>query len=86
VQTQKDIIALCRDEEQFVGKPLTALFSEIKPEIKLVLAEEGSAERPPTFVFFFTSKSVYARYRKQDKLPLRLSVYVKESLGRPKKE
>lgn len=78
VQTPKDLGLLCRDEEHFIGKPLKILFSELKPEITLVLAEEGGLERAPMLIFFFVTKSIYTNYRKQDKFPIRLRVYLKE--------
>ena len=60
-------------------KSLKFLFKEIKPPIKLVLAEGGSAERAPHFTFFFTSMSLYEKYRQQDKFPLRITVFQKET-------
>ncbi len=79
VQTPKDLFIVCQKDEQFIGKPLKTLFMEIKPPIKLVLAEGGWVERAPRFTFFLTSKQVYDKYRRDDKFPIRITVFLKET-------
>src|SRR5215212_1362605 len=78
VQTPKDILIVCQKDQQFIGKPLSTLFKEIKPPIRLVLAEGGWSEVAPRFTFFFTSMQVYQKYRREDKFPLRLTVYIRD--------
>jgi hypothetical protein len=78
VQTPGHLLILCQKDAQFIGRPLKDLFKEIKPPIRLVLAEGGWAEVAPRFTFFFTSIQVYKNYRRQDQFPLRLTVYLKD--------
>ena len=79
VQKPKDIYIICQKDNQFIGKPLKFLFNEIKPAITLVLPQEGwFPEVAPMFTFFFTSMDVYKKYRREDKFPLGLTVYLKD--------
>ena len=78
VQTPKDILFLCRDEERFLGKPLGKILNEIKPSIKYAFGAPGEGVRPNVFYFFFVPRNIYFQYRQQDKFPLTLRVYVKE--------
>jgi len=79
VQTPKDINLICQKDDQFVSRPLKLLLQEIKPAILLVLPREGWVpEVAPMFTFFFTSMDVFNQYRRQNKFPLRLTVYLRD--------
>jgi hypothetical protein len=78
VQIPKDIHIVCHKENEFIGRPPKALLSELKPSIKMVLAQGGWAEQAPQFSFFFMSKQAFDSCLIQGNLPLRLSVNVKE--------
>jgi hypothetical protein len=79
VQTPMDAFLVCQRDDEFIGKPLTTLLKEIKPPIKMVYAREGSTEQAPMFSFFFTSRQGFDKQRRKGKLPLRITVYLKEA-------
>jgi hypothetical protein len=65
------------NKTEFVGKPLKELLKEIGPKIETALGSPSSSEQPGFINFYFTQKKDYDKYRKQNKFPLTLKVYVK---------
>lgn len=79
VQNPKDLLLVCAGDKQFIGKPLKVLFDEFKPSIQLVFPEGGHQERLAHFTFFFSTKKVFDKYRRQDKFPIHITVFLKET-------
>jgi hypothetical protein len=75
----KDLLLICAKDEQFIGQPLSVLFKEFKSSIKLVFPEGGHQERLAHFTFFFSSKKVFDKYQRQDKFPIHITVFLKET-------
>jgi len=85
VQKTSDAKKLEINKNQFVGKPLSILLKEIGPKIETALGSPGTNERPGFFNFYFAPKEEYDKYRAQDKFPLTIKVYIKESFEWNKK-
>ncbi len=85
VQKTSDAKKLEINKNQFIGKPLNVLLKEVGPKIETVLGSPGSSERPGFFNFYFTPKAEYDQYRAQEKFPLTIKVYIKESFEWNKK-
>ena len=86
VQKTSDAQNLERNKNQFIGKPLKDLLKEIKPKIETALGSPGTNERPGFFNFYFAPKEEYDKYRAQDKFPLTIKVYIKESFEWDRKD
>lgn len=74
VQTPEDAIKIKENEQQFLNKPMSNLFKEIKPEIKMVM---GTRDYPSYFAFRFISIEESRRHQKGRKVTT-IYVYVKE--------
>jgi len=85
VQKTSDARKLEINKNQFIGKPLSILLKEIGPRIETALGSPGTNERPGFFNFYFATKAEYDKYRTQDKFPLTIKVYIKESFEWDKK-
>lgn len=81
VQNPKDLLLVCAQDEHFIGKPLKVLFDEFKPAIKLVFPEGGHQERLAHFTFFFSTKKVFDKYRRQHEFPIHITVFLKETFN-----
>ena len=86
VQKTSDTKKLEINKNQFIGKPLKELLKEIKPKIETALGSPGTNERPGFFNFYFAPKSEYDKYRAQDKFPLTIKIYIKESFEWDRKD
>jgi len=91
VQTVTDAKKLEINENQFIGKPLSDLFKEIKPEIKRVNVSPGGGETNSFFDFYFLSNEEYYKNRGEGKEPMGIRVYTKEIIpwytsNRPKED
>jgi hypothetical protein len=86
VQKTNDAKKLEINKNQFIGKPLKDLLKEIKPKIETALGSPGTNERPGFFNLYFASKSEYDNDRAQDKFPLTIKVYIKESFEWDRKD
>lgn len=66
-------------KEQFIGKPLKDLLSEIKPQIKTALGnpEEASASRLANISFLFVNKDEYLEMKKNGLTPVSIVVSLK---------
>lgn len=53
VQTVNDVKRLEINQDKFVGKPLSDLLKQIKPEIKRVMIVPGSSQRLTALFLFF---------------------------------
>jgi hypothetical protein len=66
------------NETFFIGKPLKILLAEISPEIKTVSASPAdNIVNPSTISFYFVSVEEYYNYRKLDKFPPSIKVYIR---------
>jgi len=76
VQTVDDAKKLEINQDKFVGKPLSNLLRQIKPEIKraLILPEVGANSY---IVFNFLDNSEYNKYKANGKTPLTIRLYIK---------
>ena len=79
VQETSDAKKLEINKVQFIGKPLKDLLEEIKPKIETALGSPGSNEQAGFFNFYFAPKAEYDKYRAENKFPLTIKVYIKES-------
>jgi hypothetical protein len=79
VRKTSDAKKLEINKSEFIGKPLKNLLKEIGPTIATALGSPGSTEQPSFFNFYFSQKKEYDNYRKQNKFPLTIKVYVKEN-------
>ncbi|HEV8271234.1 MAG TPA: hypothetical protein VGQ04_07995 [Chitinophagaceae bacterium] len=79
VQKTSDAKKLEINKNQFVGKPLSVLLKEIGPKIETALGSPGTNERAGFFSFYFAPKAEYDKYRSQEKFPLTIKVYIKDS-------
>lgn len=79
VQTVNDVKRLEINQDKFVGKPLSDLLKQIKPEIKRVMIVPGSSQRLTALYFYFLSDSDFHKfYKETGKNPLELRVRLKE--------
>ena len=78
VKTTNDAKKLELNEKQFIGRPLKTLLKEINPKIERVIGSPGNIERPGYFIFYFIPNKDYNLYRKKNKIPLTVKVYIKE--------
>ncbi len=78
VQTPSDLVLLCQNDGEFVGKPLVNLLNKLKPAVRMVFAEGGWSEVAPSFSFYFMTKQQFDTCRNANNTPLRLTVYTKE--------
>lgn len=85
VQTKADVKKLQTYEKQFIGKPLKVLLNEIEPKIETAIARSSNSSQASFFNFYFTPKNEYNRFRKQNKFPLTIKVYIKGSFVWDKK-
>lgn len=79
VQKIDDAKKLEINQDKFVGKPLSDLLKQIKPEIKRVMIVPGSSQRLTALYFYFLSDSDFHKfYKETGKNPLELRVRLKE--------
>ncbi len=73
-QTLKD------SSQKFIGKPLKYLLKEIKPEIKMAIADPSSSNqtRLGVIMLMFVDPKDYYQLRNKGKSPLRIVIRVKE--------
>ena len=86
VQKTSDAKKLESNKSQFIGRPLKDLLKEIKPKIETALGSPGTSEQAGFFNFYFTPKAEYDKYRAENKFPLTIKVYIKESFDWNRKE
>ena len=79
VQTVMDAKKLEINKDKFIGKPLSSLLKQIKPQIKSVLVIPGSSERLSTICFYFLPHSDIHKFKEETgKNPVEIWIRLKE--------
>ena len=78
MQKKKDIYLICKNDNEFLGKPLHVLLDEINPLIKMVIVEGGWRERSPHISFFFMPRNEYQKCINMNKSPIRITVFLRD--------
>ena len=79
VQTVMDAKKLEINKDKFIGKPLSSLLKQIKPQIKSVLVIPGSSEQLSTICFYFLPHSDIHKFKEETgKNPVEIWIRLKE--------
>ena len=79
MRTVKDAQKLQTNKKSFIGKPLKNLLKEVGPEIKMVFVEPDRADGALSYIMFkFVDREGQKIYNREHKIPLGITVFVKE--------
>lgn len=76
IQTPSDVIKLKAQSDQFIGKPLKYLFTEIKPSLELAYGnpDDASASKLASISYCFIDLATFRQMKRSGKKPLTIIV------------